>query len=171
MTLSPIASALNSLSETIQANPEKARAKYASATATLEDGLRCRVTAPSGEQIETDMPPVMGGAGTGPNPGWFFRASLAACCSTVIAAQAARLGIKLTKLKVTVEGDGDIRGMLGLDSSISAGHSAIRSNVEIGAANATPVQLQNLVEWSVDHSPVCRTVRDASMNTLNVVII
>ena len=59
---------------------------------------------PSGEQIETDMPPVMGGAGTGPNPGWFFRASLAACCSTVIAAQAARLGINLTKLKVTVEG-------------------------------------------------------------------
>ena len=126
---------------------------------------------PSGEQIETDMPPVMGGAGTGPNPGWFFRASLAACCSTVIAAQAARLGIKLTKLKVTVEGDGDIRGMLGLDNSISAGHSAISSNVEIGATNATPEQLQNLVEWSVDHSPVCRTVRGAPMNTLNVVII
>jgi len=45
MTLSPIASALNSLSETIQAHPEKARAKYA----------------------------AMGGTGTGPNPGWFLR--------------------------------------------------------------------------------------------------
>jgi len=68
VTLSPIARAWNSLSKKIQANPEKARAKLASATATLVDGLRCRVTGPSGEQIETDMSPVMGGAGTGPVP-------------------------------------------------------------------------------------------------------
>jgi uncharacterized OsmC-like protein len=169
VTLSLIANALNSLSDTIQANPDKARAKYASATATLENGLKCRVTGPSGEHIETDMPPVTGGEGTGPNPGWFFRASLAACCSTVIAAQAARLGINLTKLEVTVEGEGDIRGMLGLDNVVSAGHSAISTNVEIGATNATPEQLQQLVEWAVDHSPVCRTVRDAPINTVTVV--
>jgi uncharacterized OsmC-like protein len=167
---SPIATALNNLSETIQAHPEKARAKYAPATATLESGLKCRVTGPSEEHIETDIPAGMGGTGTGPNPGWFFRASLAACCSTVIAAQAARLGINLTKLEVTVEGEGDIRGMLGLDERVSAGHSAIRSNVEIGATNATPEQLQKLVEWAVDHSPVCRTVRDAPINTLSVSI-
>ena len=171
MTISPIASALNQLSETIQSNPEKAHAKYASATARLENGLKCRVTGPSGEQIETDMPAAMGGKGEGPNPGWFFRASLAACCSTVIAAQAARLGINLTKLEVTVEGEGDVRGMLGLDNTVSAGHSAIRSNVQIGATNATPEQLQKLVEWAVDHSPVCRTVRDAPMNTVRVITI
>ena len=113
--LSSTASAWNSLSAALQANPEKARAKYAPATATLESGLKCRVTGPSGEHIETDMTPAMGGAGANPNPGWFFRASLAACCSTVIAAQAARLGIDLTKLEVTVEGEGDNRGILGLD--------------------------------------------------------
>jgi len=100
-----------------------------------------------------------------------LEASLAACCSTVIAAQAARLRINLTKLEVTVEGEGDIRGMLGLDNRVSAGHSTIRSNVKIGAANATSEQLQELVEWAVDHSPVCRTVRDAPMNALNVVIV
>jgi hypothetical protein len=132
VTLSPIASAWTSLGETLRAHPEKARAKYAPATATLESGLKCRVTGPSGERIETDMPPALGGAGSGPNPGWFFRASLAACCSTVIAAQAARLGINLTKLEVTVEGEGDNRGMLGLDDAISAGHSAIRTNVRRG---------------------------------------
>jgi len=89
----------------------------------------------------------------------------------VIAARATRLGINLAKLKVTVEADGDIRGLLGVDDSISAGHSALRSNVEISATNATPEQLQNLVEWSMDHAPVGRTVRDAPVNTLNVSIV
>ena len=170
VTISPIASALKQLSETIQSNPEKARTKYASATAVLENGLKCRVMGPSGEHIETDMPAAMGGTGKAANPGWFFRASLAACCSTVIAAQAARLGIDLTKLQVTVEGEGDIRRMLGVDNRVSAGHSLIRTNVEIGATNATPEQLRKLVEWATDHSPVCRTVRDATMNTLSVAI-
>jgi uncharacterized OsmC-like protein len=171
VTLSPIASAWTSLGETLRAHPEKARAKYAPATATLESGLKCRVTGPSGERIETDMPPALGGAGSGPNPGWFFRASLAACCSTVIAAQAARLGINLTTLEVTVEGEGDNRGMLGLDDAISAGHSAIRTNVRISARDATSEQLEELVQWAAAHSPVGCTVRDAPSNSLGVVAV
>ncbi len=171
MTLSPIASAWTSLGETLRAHPEKARAKYAPATATLESGLKCRVTGPSGEQIETDMPPALGGAGSGPNPGWFFRASLAACCSTVIAAQAARLGINLTKLEVTVEGEGDHRGMLGVEDAISAGHSTMRTNVRISAQDATSEQLEELVQWAAAHSPVGCTVRDAPSNSLSVVVV
>jgi uncharacterized OsmC-like protein len=169
--MSSIASAWNSLGETIRAHPEKARAKYAPATATLESGLKCRVTGPSGEQIETDMPPALGGAGSGPNPGWFFRASLAACCSTVIAAQAARLGINLTKLEVTVEGEGDHRGMLGVEDAISAGHCAIRTKVRISAQDATSEQLEALVQWAAAHSPVGCTVRDAPSNSLSVVVV
>jgi len=159
------------LSEALRAHPEKARAKYAPATATLESGLKCRVTGPSGEQIETDMPPALGGAGSGPNPGWFFRASLAACCSTVIAAQAARLGINLTKLEVTVEGEGDHRGMLGVEDAISAGHSTMRTNVRISAQDATSEQLEELVQWAAAHSPVGCTVRDAPSNSLSVVVV
>jgi uncharacterized OsmC-like protein len=170
VTLSPIASAWNSLGETLRAHPEKARAKYAPATATLESGLKCRVTGPSGEQIETDMPPALGGAGARPNPGWFFRASLAACCATVIAAQAARLGIDLTNLEVTVEGEGDNRGMLGADDAISAGHSTMRTNVRISARNATAQQLEELVQWAAAHSPVGCTVRDAPTNILSVMV-
>jgi uncharacterized OsmC-like protein len=171
VTLSAIASAWNSLSEALRAHPDKARAKYAPATATLESGLKCRVTGPSGEQIETDMPPALGGAGSGPNPGWFFRASVAACCSTVIAAQAARLGINLTKLEVTVEGEGDHRGMLGVEDAISAGHSAIRTDVRISAQDATSEQLEELVQWAAAHSPVGCTVRDAPSNSLSVVVV
>jgi uncharacterized OsmC-like protein len=106
----------------------------------------------------------------GAKPGLFFRASLAACCSTVIAAQAARLGIVLTELQVTVTGEGDHRGMLGLDGNVSAGHSALRTAVRIAAQNATPEQLRELVRWAEEHSPVGCTVREAPTNTLTVEI-
>src|SRR6476620_3278383 len=124
---STIATALETVSAAITANPEKARAKYAPATATLTDGLKCRVIGPSGESIETDMGKAMGGTASAPNPGWYFRASIAACCSTAIAMNAGRRGINLTVLEVTVEADGDNRGLLGLDETVSAGHAALRT--------------------------------------------
>jgi uncharacterized OsmC-like protein len=170
MTLNLIADAWGNLCEAIRANPDRARAKYGPAIASLESGLRCQVMGPSGEQVETDMPPAMGGAGSRPNPGWLFRASLAACCATVTAAQAARLGIKLTRLQVAVEGEGDNRGILGLDDSISAGHSIVRTVVQISADKATPSQLDELVRWAMAHSPVSCTVRDATPSMLSIIV-
>lgn len=168
---STIATALETVSAAITANPEKARAKYAPATATLANGLKCRVIGPSGESIETDMGKAMGGTASAPNPGWYFRASIAACCSTAIAMNAARRGINLTVLEVTVEADGDNRGLLGLDETVSAGHAALRTNVKIAADNATPEQLQHLVRFAESHSPVSCTVRDAPPNALRIDVV
>jgi uncharacterized OsmC-like protein len=168
MAGSTIADALDRLSNAIEADPARARAKHSSATANLVEGLKCLVSGPSGELIETDMPRAMGGSASHPSPGWYFRASLAACCATVIAQQAARRGIGLTELEVTVESSGDNRGLLGLDPSISAGHSLIRTSVRIGAQNASKEQLQDLVRWANDHSPVACTIRDAPTNELHV---
>jgi len=167
-----IRSALETLSSAIAAEPGKAKAKHGPATATIDQGsLKCRVTGPLGACIETDMPPAMGGTASGPNPGWFFRASVASCCATVIAMRAAQLGISLTTLEVTVESDGDNRGMLGLDDQVSAGASALRTNIRIGADNATRGQLEDLVRWAEKHSPVGCTVQDAPANTLSVDVI
>jgi uncharacterized OsmC-like protein len=168
---SPIAATLESVVATIKANPEKARAKYAPATATLADGLKCSVTGPSGESLATDMGKAMGGDASAPNPGWYFRASIAACCSTAIAMNAARRGINLTALEVTVEADGDNRGILGMDESVSAGHGALRTNVKIASDNASPEQLQDLVRFAEAHSPVGCTVRDAPPNALRIDVV
>ena len=119
----------------------------------------------------TDMGKAMGGDASAPNPGWYFRASVAACCSTAIAMNAARRGINLTALEVTVEAEGDNRGILGMDENVSAGHAALRTNVKIAADNATPEQLQDLVRFSESHSPVGCTVRDAPPNTLRIDVI
>jgi uncharacterized OsmC-like protein len=169
MPRSEIAATLDGLSRIIAANPEKARAKFGAATATPVDGLKFRVTGPAGEQIETDMPAALGGGGSSPNPGWLFRAALAACCSTVIVQHAAREGIDLTELEVTVEGDGDSRGILGLDDTISAGHSSIRTTVRIDAQDETSERLQDIVNWAMKHSLVGCTIGNSSPNILRVV--
>ena len=117
------------------------------------------------------MGKAMGGEASAPNPGWYFRASVAACCSTAIAMNAARRGINLTALEVTVEAEGDNRGILGMDENVSAGHAALRTNVKIAADNATPEQLQDLVRFSESHSPVGCTVRDAPPNTLRIDVV
>ena len=81
---------------------------------------------------------------------------------------AARRGINLTTLEVTVEADGDNRGILGMDDAVSAGHAALRTNVKIAADNASPEQLQELVRYAEARSPVGCTVRDAPPNSLHV---
>jgi len=168
MNLAAIAATLGKLDRAIHADPDKARAKYMPAIATAVGGLKCRVNG-SGQVIETDMPAAVGGENSAPGPGWYFRASLAACCATVIAQEAARRNVLITKLVVTVDADGDLRGMLGLDDAISAGYRAIRTNVEIAASNAGSGQLEDLVRWACVHSPVGRTVRDAPPNALNII--
>jgi uncharacterized OsmC-like protein len=89
----------------------------------------------------------------------------------MIATRAARLGIDLSELEVKVAGEGNHRGMLGLDESILAGHSALRTDVRISARNSSPEKLCELVTWAEEHSPVGRTVRDAPKNTLTIEIV
>jgi uncharacterized OsmC-like protein len=93
-----------------------------------------------------------------------FRAALASCDATFIALRAAQVGIKLTTLEVIVEGDPDdisTLGFLGIDDSIPAGESGLRLIFRIGADNATPERLRELVKWIEDHSPVGDSVSRA----------
>jgi len=153
----------------IAADSTKAKAKNVPATARITDGLKCEVTGPHGERLETDMPPAMGGLASGPNPAWLLRSALASCTASVIAMRAATLGIKLEALEVTVESESDARGLLGMDANISAGLGAIRTKVKIQGA-ASPDSLRALVAWADAHSPVGCTLRDALACDLDVEI-
>ena len=162
-----IRQALEKLGAAIAADPAKARAKSAPATARLSSGLQCEVSGPNGERLTTDMPPAMGGTASGPNPGWLLRGALASCTATVIAMRAAQLGVTLTVLEVTVETDSDHRGILGLDDQVSAGMRNLRLKVRI-AGDAAPDTLREIASWADAHSPVGCTVRDAPASSLEV---
>lgn len=163
--------ALEKLARAFTDQPEKARSKNAAASARLCSGLKCEVSGPNGERLETDMPPAMGGGATAPNPGWLLRASLASCEATVIAMRAAQRGITLTALDVTVESESDNRGILGLDNGVPAALQRLSTRVRIGAQNATVDELRSLVAWAEEHSPVGCTLRQAEGRAVSVEIV
>jgi len=165
-----IRKAIEQLSAAIAADPAKSRAKNVPATARLTGGLRCEVTGPQGQRLETDMPPAMGGSASAPNPGWFLRSAIASCMATVIAMRAAKLGVTLEALEVTVDSDADLRGILGLDDKVSAGQHAVRTTVRIrGSADAQT--LRAIVAWADAHSPVGCTLRDAPACSLDIQVL
>jgi uncharacterized OsmC-like protein len=167
MNAPEIRKAIDTLGAAITADPAKARSKNAPAAARLTDGLQCEVTGPHGARIVTDMPPAMGGEAAGPNPGWYMRAALAACTTTVIAMRAAKLGIKLELLELSVESESDHRGILGLDQKVSAAMNPLRTKVRI-RGDAPPEKLRELAAWGDAHSPVGCTLREASLGSLDV---
>jgi hypothetical protein len=85
--------------------------------------------------------------------------------------RAARLGVDLTTLEVTVESSSDNRGLLGLDDKISAGLSSLATRVRIGAADAAPDQLRELAQWGDHHSPVACTARIPPSYALEVEVV
>lgn len=156
-------------------NPDDARGPGAPVTAVMEEGLRCRVQKQDGTAIvTTDMPTGIGGGGSAPSPGLIFRAALASCDATFVALRAAQVGITLTTLEVIVEGDPDdmsTLGFLGIDDSIPAGEPSLRLIFRIGAENATPERLSELVEWIVAHSPVGDSVSRAIPIQIDVEVV
>jgi uncharacterized OsmC-like protein len=166
MSDTTVREAIERLSATFVAEPAKAKAKSA-ATARLTEGLRCEVSGPRDWHISTDMPAQIGGNGSAPNPGWLLRAAVASCAATVIATRAAKLGIGLRKLEVSVESEGDQRGLLGLDERISPAIGAWRIKVAIDG-DAPAQTLRDLVAWADAHSPVGCTVREPLALSLDV---
>jgi len=171
MSIPTVREAIENLSAAISADPMKARGKNIPATARLTEGLRCELSGPYNERLVTDMAPAMGGTAAGPNPGWLLRGAIASCTATVIAMRAAKLGVVLSNLEVTVETDSDLRGILGLDENVSAGHGPVRMKVKIGAPTASPEVLRDIVTWADRHSPVTCTVRQAPQCSLEIQVV
>jgi uncharacterized OsmC-like protein len=160
-----IRSAIEKASGHLREHPDAATGTDAPATAVREEGLRFRVQGPN-SQLTSDMSESVGGGATAPTPGWLLRAALASCDATLVAMEAAREGIELSELTVTVESESDFRGVLGVDGSVHPGPLAVRVRIELKAADATEDQLREIVRRAEAHSPVRDAlVREVSMST------
>ena len=127
------------------------------ATATVIDGLHCRIESPDGNAIHTDMPPSVGGDASANSPGWMLRAALASCDATLLAMRAARQGLQLERIEVTVEASSDGRGMF-LDEGINPGSADMCLRFRIAPGNASAEQVRALVHWVETHSPVANDI-------------
>ena len=166
--MSSIGEAVQKATAYLSENPGEARYTDSAAVATLDSGLKVTVTAPDGRSITTDMPTGIGGEDTAASPGWLFRAALAACDTTLIAMRAAMLGVELESVEVTIDSESNDLGMLGIDESVPAGPLSVRSSVKVGAKDADPAVIRELVEWAVAHCPVCDATKRAVPMTLEI---
>jgi uncharacterized OsmC-like protein len=102
---------------------------------------------------DADHPTVLVGTDEGPTPVEFVLHALAACLTAGLANIAAARGITLTEVRSTVEGDIDLRGLLGISKDVRNGYERIRVSFDV-KGDASPAELQALVEQSKNRSAV-----------------
>ena len=71
---------------------------------------------------------------------------------------ASAMGIFTKRIEVTVEGDLDLRGTLGVSKDVPVGFESIRTRFEVDAPQATPEQLRALQEKTEQYCVVMRTL-------------
>ena len=100
-----------------------------------------------------DHPTVLVGADRGPTPIEFLLHGLASCITAGIGNIAAARGVTLTSVESHVEGDIDLRGILGISDEVRNGYENIRISFEI-AGDAPPEKLRQIVEQATARSAV-----------------
>ena len=103
--------------------------------------------------MEADHPAVLVGGDNAPLPVEIVLYGLAACITGGIANIAAARGVTLTEVEATVEGDMDLRGILGLSNEVRNGYENIRANFTI-KGDAPAEKLREIVEQSKARSAV-----------------
>ena len=102
-------------------------------------------------------PPVLLGNNEGANPVEFLLHALAGCVTTTFVLHAMARGIEIRELSTELEGDLDVRGLLGLDETVSPGYESIRIRMDV-KADCSDEALDDLLAYTQAHSPVCNTV-------------
>jgi uncharacterized OsmC-like protein len=101
----------------------------------------------------------VGGAGTGACSGDLLLGALAACAQVTCQMVASAMGIPTQSIAVTVEGDLDLAGTLGISKEVPVGFESIRVKFAIDAPDATPDQLRALVEKTEQYCVVMQTLK------------
>jgi uncharacterized OsmC-like protein len=103
--------------------------------------------------FDGDHPQVFQAEDQGPTPVELMLVSLASCLTAGVAAVAQNREIQLRSVTATLEGDMDVRGILGVDPEVRNGFSQIRVSYKIDA-DASPDDLKALVAQSQKRSAV-----------------
>jgi uncharacterized OsmC-like protein len=100
----------------------------------------------------------VGGAGAAACSGDLLLGALAACAQITCQMVAAAMGIPTERIEVTVEGDLDLRGTLGISKDVPVGFESIHLHFDVAAPKATPEQLRALQEKTEQYCVVMQTL-------------
>jgi len=116
---------------------------------------------------DSDHPSVLCGADNGPTPVEYVLHALASCLTAGIGNIAAARGITLEDVEATVEGDIDLRGILGVSDEVRNGYQDIRVSFRI-RGDAPPEKLRELVQQSKARSAVYDLLTNGVPVTIDV---
>src|ERR1051325_8632976 len=101
----------------------------------------------------------VGGAGAGACSGDLLLGALAACAQITCQMVAAAMGIPTEGIEVTVQGEMDLQGTLGLSKDVPVGFQSIRVLFNIRAPQATAEQLSALRVKTEQYCVVMQTLQ------------
>jgi uncharacterized OsmC-like protein len=115
--------------------------------------------------LEADHPEVFAAPDDAITPIEYLLVGLTSCLTGGIASVAQNRGIQLRSVEATIEGNHDIRGILGADSDVRNGFNDIKVKFNIDA-DASPEDIEALVAQSQKRSAVF----DALTNPTDVTV-
>ena len=113
--------------------------------------------------VDADEPVALLGTDHAANPAEFVLHALAACLTSSIVYHAAARGIEIEEMESRLEGDLDVRGLLGIAPDVRKGFQNIRATFSV-KSNASVETLKELAEFS----PIFDTIRNPVAVTLDI---
>jgi uncharacterized OsmC-like protein len=103
----------------------------------------------------------VGGTGEAACSGDLLLGALAACAQVTCQMVAEAMGIEAESIEVTVTGEMDLAGTLGVSEEIPVGFETIRTTFDIVAPEATEEQLEDLRQKTEQYCVVFQTLADS----------
>jgi uncharacterized OsmC-like protein len=140
-------------------DPSEARITLVATASETDTPVACSVEA--GQAIQAAQAHTgVGGPGTAACSGDLLLGALAACAQVTCQMVAASMGIETERIEITVEGDLDLRGTLGVSRDAKVGFDAIRLQLDIDAPGADPAEVESLKEKTERYCTVLQTLRE-----------
>lgn len=108
-------------------------------------------------EMDNGEPAVLLGADRHANPVEYVLHALAGCLTTTMAYHAAARGIEIEAIESRLEGDLDLRGFLGMSSTVRKGFHVVRVVMRV-RSRAPTAQLRDLAQFSPVYDIVSRSL-------------
>jgi uncharacterized OsmC-like protein len=118
--------------------------------------------------FDTDHPEVFASADNGATPIEIVLVGLAGCLTAGVASVASNRGVQLRSVTATIEGDMDLRGVLGIDPDVRNGFCGVTVRYAIDA-DASKEDIEAIVAQSQKRSAVFDIVTNPTLVRVEVV--
>jgi uncharacterized OsmC-like protein len=131
-----------------------------------DSAVTCKVETGRGLAL-AGIHPKCGGSGLELCSGDMLLEALIACAGVSMRAAAAVLDIPIRSVRVSAEGDVDLRGTLGIAEEVPVGFEEIRLAFDVDA-DASPAQLDQLVELTEKYCVIFQTIQNSPKTSVKM---